>query len=180
MMMIIIVNCYFFPLSLPQLGTDLSSFFPRDSSSSTPRVRFTRPQLRLLMPTPHNAATRQSGRATFTYYHRLYTCCTRIPRLSSVTLTRRVYLKPRVCVHTARHRPRTPRDSTRLSGRHTHTLEMCSSWNLKPSRWARLFVRPREFVTTVEINPRDCFLILSPTPRTRFHRRPSCVSTLFV
>jgi len=35
-MMIIIVNCYFFPPSLPQLGryTDLSSFFTRDSSFS--------------------------------------------------------------------------------------------------------------------------------------------------
>jgi len=43
---------------------------------------------------------------------------------------------------------------------HTHDTPIAESWNLKPSRWACLLIWEREFVTTVEINPRDCFLIL--------------------
>jgi len=85
------------------------------------------------MPTPHNAATRPSGRATFTYYyHRIcipvhvYRGYRPSHRHAEYTLYH-VCVCVCVCTYSSSSSERAARFDSALRRTHTHTHEMCPS-----------------------------------------------------
>lgn len=159
---IIIVNCYYFPVA----PAARSFFLIFIISFSLHNIHLCFPRVLPAFPPAAYIATlvRTVDYYTAPIIHTLYHGCIRHTQHHRHATCVTADEHNMYAEYTILHRPKS-RDSTRVSyGRtRSHTRKRYShrrSWNLKPPCWACLLIRKREFVTTVEINPRDCFLIL--------------------